>query len=66
MQPLATFLTVVGGLLFSIAIAVYVEEWIFCQIFRTFFSEPHAPLEPPRVLTNWMVQPVRVRGNAPR
>jgi len=60
MQPLVTFLTVLGGLTFSIAVAVGVEEFIFSRIFRMFFAQPKPSPEPP-VLTNWMVQPVRVR-----
>ena len=40
MQLLITFITVVGGLLFSLAIAVAVEEFIFGQIFHLFFSSP--------------------------
>jgi hypothetical protein len=40
MQPLITFITVVGGLLFSLAVAVVVEEFIFGQIFRVFFTAP--------------------------
>jgi hypothetical protein len=65
MQPLITFLTVAGGLLFSVAVAVVVEEFIFGQIFRTFFAQRKPSLKPP-VLTNWMVQPVRVRDAVPR
>jgi hypothetical protein len=40
MQLLLTFITVVGGLLLSLAIAIAVEEFIFGQIFRLFFSSP--------------------------
>jgi hypothetical protein len=65
MQTLVTLLTVVGGLIFSIAIAIGVEELIFGRIFRTFFAQPKPSLEPP-VLTNWMVEPVRVRELGPR
>lgn len=38
MQPLITFVTVLGGLLFSLAVAMAVEEFIFGQIFRLFFT----------------------------
>jgi hypothetical protein len=38
MQLLITFLAVVAGLLFSIAVAVVVEELIFGQVFRLFFT----------------------------
>ena len=40
MQPLITFITVVGGLLLSLAVAIVVEEFIFGQIFRLFFTAP--------------------------
>ncbi len=38
MQLLINFITVVGGLLFSLAVAIVVEEFIFGQIFRLFFT----------------------------
>jgi len=38
MQTAITFLTVVSGLAFSVAVAVLVEEFIFGQLFRLFFS----------------------------
>lgn len=38
MQPLITFMTVVGGLLLSLVVAIVVEEFIFGQIFRLFFT----------------------------
>jgi len=38
MQTALTFLTVVAGLAFSVAVAVVVEELIFGQIFRVFFT----------------------------
>ncbi|HKW19477.1 MAG TPA: hypothetical protein VJO35_18350 [Terriglobales bacterium] len=62
MQALITLLTVVGGLLFSIAIAVVVEEWIFGQIFKIFFVQRNpaqsnlSPKVP--VWTRWIAQPV--------
>ena len=40
MQLLISFITVVGGLLFSLAVAIAVEEFIFGQIFRLFFTAP--------------------------
>lgn len=48
MQPLITFITVVGGLLFSVAVAIVVEEFIFGQIFRLFFTaaKPSAARRP--------------------
>ncbi len=59
MQALITFITVVGGLLFSIAIAVVVEEFIFGQIFKIFFAPPKPSSRLP-VLTGWIAQPVRL------
>lgn len=38
MQLLISLITVVGGLLFSLAVAIVVEEFIFGQIFRLFFT----------------------------
>lgn len=38
MQMIITFMTVVAGLVFSIAVALVVEEWIFGQVFRMCFS----------------------------
>jgi len=38
MQMAITFLAVVGGLIFSLAIALLAEEIIFGQVFRLFFA----------------------------
>jgi hypothetical protein len=38
MQVLMTFMAVVAGLVFSVAVALVVEELIFGQVFRIFFS----------------------------
>jgi hypothetical protein len=38
MQMLITFMSVVAGLLFSVAVALLVEELIFGQVFRLFFT----------------------------
>lgn len=38
MQMAITFLAVVGGLIFSLAIALLAEEIIFGQVFRLLFS----------------------------
>jgi hypothetical protein len=40
MQLLITLLTIIGGLLFSISFAVLVEEFVFGQIFKLFFTPP--------------------------
>lgn len=46
MQALITFITVVGGLLLSLAVAIVVEEFIFGQIFRLFFAAPKPSARP--------------------
>jgi len=38
MQMAITFMAVVAGLVFSLAIALLAEELIFGQVFRLFFS----------------------------
>jgi hypothetical protein len=38
MQLAITFMAVVAGLVFSIAVALVVEELIFGQVFRIFFT----------------------------
>jgi hypothetical protein len=40
MQMAMTFMAVVGGLVFSLAIALLAEELIFGQVFRLFFAQP--------------------------
>ena len=50
MQALITFITVVGGLLFSLAVAIVVEEFIFGQIFRLFFSAPKPQVTHPALV----------------
>jgi hypothetical protein len=37
MQTAITFLAVVGGLVFSVAVALLAEEFIFGQVIRVFF-----------------------------
>jgi hypothetical protein len=46
MQPLVTFITVVGGLLLSLAVAIVVEEFVFGQIFHLFFTAPKPSARP--------------------
>jgi hypothetical protein len=46
MQALITFITVLGGLLLSLAVAIVVEEFIFGQIFRLFFTAPKPSARP--------------------
>jgi hypothetical protein len=38
MQMAITFMAVIGGLVFSLGIALLAEELIFGQVFRLFFS----------------------------
>jgi len=38
MQMAITFIAVVGGLIFSLAVALLAEEIIFGQVFRLFFA----------------------------
>jgi hypothetical protein len=38
MQLLITFMAIVAGLVFSVAVAILVEELIFGQVFRLFFT----------------------------
>jgi hypothetical protein len=49
MQAAITFIAVMGGLIFSIAVALLAEELIFGQVIRVFFArrmvEQSVPLE---------------------
>jgi hypothetical protein len=38
MESMVSFFTIVAGLLFSVACAVLVEEWIFGGLFKAFFT----------------------------
>ena len=38
MQQLITFLAVIAGLVFSVAVAIVVEEFIFGKVFQLFFT----------------------------
>ena len=40
MQMAITFMAVIGGMVFSLAVALLAEELIFGQVFRVFFA-PH-------------------------
>ena len=70
MQALIALLTVVGGLLFSISIAVVIEEWIFGQIFKIFFTPTAlvqtSPSPKVPIWTRWIAQPVRAHHVAHR
>jgi hypothetical protein len=50
MQMLMTFIAVVAGLIFSIAVALVAEEMIFGQVFRLFFARPDAQPSPSNLL----------------
>ena len=43
MQMAITFIAVVAGMVFSLAIALLAEELIFGQVFRLFFARPASP-----------------------
>jgi hypothetical protein len=43
MQMAITFMAVVAGMVFSLAVALLAEELIFGQIFRLFFAHPRTP-----------------------
>jgi hypothetical protein len=45
MQVLITFMAVVAGLVFSVAVALVVEELIFGQVFRIFFTPQRAEVK---------------------
>jgi hypothetical protein len=40
MQMAITFMAVIGGMIFSLAVALLAEELIFGQVFRLFFAQP--------------------------
>ena len=46
MQVAITFMAVVGGLVFSVAVALLVEEVIFGQVFRLFFTPDASRVNP--------------------
>ena len=43
MQMVITFMAVVAGLIFSVAVALLAEEFIFGQVFRLFFVRQTVP-----------------------
>jgi hypothetical protein len=43
MQLVITFMAVVAGLIFSVAVALLAEEFIFGQVFRLFFVQQPIP-----------------------
>lgn len=47
MQMLITFMAVVGGMIFSLAVALLTEELIFGQVFRLFFARQTVPVNTP-------------------
>jgi ABC-type enterobactin transport system permease subunit len=46
MQLVITFVAVVGGMIFSLAVALLAEELIFGQVFRLFFVRQTVPGKP--------------------
>jgi len=46
MQLAITFMAVVAGLVFSVAVALLVEELIFGQVFRLFFTPQAVRVKP--------------------
>jgi hypothetical protein len=46
MQMAITFMAVIAGMVFSLAVALLAEEFIFGQVFRVFFSQPAAVAKP--------------------
>jgi hypothetical protein len=53
MQMVITFMAVVAGLIFSVAVALLAEEFIFGQVFRLFFTQQ--PVQQP---VRQMVRPI--------
>jgi hypothetical protein len=45
MQMAITFMAVMGGMIFSLAVALLAEEFIFGQVFRLFFSQQAVALK---------------------
>jgi ABC-type enterobactin transport system permease subunit len=45
MQMAITFMAVVGGMIFSLAVALLAEELIFGQVFRLFSSQQTAAVK---------------------
>jgi ABC-type enterobactin transport system permease subunit len=46
MQMAITFMAVVAGMVFSLAVALLAEELIFGQVFRLLFSRPAVEVKP--------------------
>lgn len=46
MQMAITFMAVVGGMVFSLAVALLAEELIFAQVFRLFLARQAAVVKP--------------------
>jgi hypothetical protein len=46
MQMALTFMAVVAGMVFSLAVALLAEELIFGQVFRLFFARQRAIVKP--------------------
>jgi len=48
MQLVITAMAVIGGLMFSVAVALLAEELIFGQVFRVFFARHAVPAKEPQ------------------
>lgn len=46
MQLAMTFVAVVAGMIFSVAVGLVVEEFIFGQVFRIFFTPAAVAIKP--------------------
>ena len=45
MQTVITFIAIVAGMIFSLAVALLAEELIFAQVIRVFFVRDTAPVK---------------------
>jgi len=61
MQTLITFMAVVAGLVFSVTVALVVEELIFGQVFRLFFT-PQPVVQTKPVLAHWDGRVARIKA----
>ena len=69
MENAITFLTVVGGLVFSVSCALLVEELVFGGLFKIFFQRKHGQQKRPLFLGSAdkpVLVPVPVKHNEAR
>jgi hypothetical protein len=62
MQMVITFMAVVAGLIFSVAVALLAEEFIFGQVFRLFFAQQRVQQPVPQIVRPMVPQtfPLRI------